>query len=105
MRLFHLIHRSDLEAAAPTGTIAPGPDGFVHLSADHQVAGTVARFYDEVPPGDLMVVEVDPDLTEGTLVWEEGEPGVLFPHLYGHIPLDSVVAVRVWTGSTVPDQP
>ena len=80
-RLYHLTLRDDLEAAAAHGQIAPGPEGFVHLSAGHQVAGTVARFYADVPPGELAVLELETDRLSA-VVWEEGEPGVEFPHLY-----------------------
>ena len=104
-RLYHLVLKGDLEVAADDGQIAPGPEGFVHLSADHQVTGTVDRFYADVPPGELVVLELETDRLSA-VVWEEGEPGVEFPHLYAPIALDTVAAVRIWSpelGATLLD--
>ncbi len=95
-RLYHLVLKSDLEAVAAEGRIDVGPEGFVHLSAGHQVAGTVGRFYADVPAGELLVLELEADRLSAVR-WEEGEPGVEFPHLYAPLALDTVAAVRQWT--------
>ncbi len=99
MPLFHIVSQGDWQAARRAGSYAPpslAREGFIHLSADAQVAGTLQRFYAGVPG--LVVLEVAEDLGEA-LVWEEGEPGVLFPHLYRALDPAEVVAVRsvdVW---------
>jgi len=103
MPLFHITAAADWEAALAAGRYAPPSldrEGFIHLSADGQVAGTLARFYADVP--DLVVLEVDDALGEA-LRWEEGEPGELFPHLYRALAPHEVLAVRDvarWGGST-----
>lgn len=65
-------------------------DGFVHLSAAHQVADTGARYFRDRPG--LMLLEVDPArLPPGALRWEVSRGGDRFPHLYADIPRDAVV--------------
>lgn len=64
-------------------------DGFVHLSAAHQVRETAARHF--AGRDDLVLIEVLPDrLTAGTLRWEPSRGGDLFPHVYGDIPVAAV---------------
>lgn len=66
-------------------------DGFVHLSARDQVAGTLATWF--VGAGPLVLLVVDPArLPDGALRWEASRGGALFPHL--HAPLDGDAVVR-----------
>ena len=45
-----------------------------------------------------MVLVVDPARLDAPLKWEVPEPGAEpFPHVYGPIPVDAVVAVEPWT--------
>lgn len=65
-------------------------DGFVHLSAAHQVQQTLALHFRG--RSGLMVLEVDPArLPQGALRWEPSRGGDLFPHLYADLPRESVV--------------
>lgn len=70
--------------------------GFVHCSSASQVAGVLARFY-AAYDGDLVLLTLDPDRLASPLTWEVGNPstGEEFPHLYGPITPDAVVATRV----------
>lgn len=64
-------------------------DGFVHLSAVHQVCETAIKHFAD--RDDLVLVEVLPDkLPEGTLKWEVSRGGDHFPHVYGDIPARAV---------------
>lgn len=64
-------------------------DGFVHLSAAHQVRETAARHFAD--RDDLVLVEVLPEaLRPGTLRWEVSRGGDRFPHVYGDIPIGAV---------------
>ena len=65
-------------------------DGFIHLSAPHQVEGTLAKHY----PGqeDLLLLALDPERLGPGLKWEPSRGGGMFPHLYGALPLNAVVA-------------
>lgn len=89
--LFKILGREAWAAADGCVPWAPidRSDGFVHLSAAHQVEETAAKHFAD--RGDLVLVEVLPDrLSEGTLRWEVSRGGDRFPHVYGDIPLDAV---------------
>jgi len=61
-------------------------DGFIHLSAADQVAGTLAKYFASEPS--IWLLPVDPDkLPADALVWEESRGGVRFPHLYADLSL------------------
>jgi glutathione S-transferase len=73
--------------------------GFIHFSNADQVERTFAKFYRDVP--DLVLLTVDADaLDPSALVDEPGDPGspVLFPHLYGALPIDAVTDVAPYPG-------
>jgi uncharacterized protein (DUF952 family) len=67
-------------------------DGFIHLSAPHQVAGTLAAHYPEKPGLVLLSLDAERLSAEanGALKWEASRDGALFPHLYGVLPLSVV---------------
>jgi uncharacterized protein (DUF952 family) len=103
--LFHIATRDGWSAARDAGRYtAPslGSEGFIHLSAPHQVLATANRFY--AGRHDLVVLVIDPRTVAPDLRWEEGEPGELFPHLYAPLELGAVRATcrlvstdGVWT--------
>lgn len=66
-------------------------DGFLHFSTAAQVAESAARHRAGEP--DLKMVQVDSARLGPALRWEPSRGGALFPHLYGPLPLDAVVAV------------
>jgi len=99
-RYLHLVTPAEWAASVAAGVHAPpslAAQGFVHLSTPAQVDRTVARHYADV--ADLLVVEVDPARLEAPVVFEEGEPGEWFPHLFGPLELAAVVDVRPWVES------
>jgi uncharacterized protein (DUF952 family) len=65
-------------------------DGFIHLSTADQLAGTVDKHFAGRP--DLHLAAVDLGSFGGSLRWEESRGGALFPHLYGPLLLETVVA-------------
>ena len=67
-------------------------DGFLHLSAGHQVAGTLAKYF--AGQRDLVLLAVDPDRLGAGLRWEKSRGGELFPHLYGPLDLDHVISIE-----------
>jgi uncharacterized protein (DUF952 family) len=67
-------------------------DGFIHLSARHQVEATLAKHY--AGQEDLLLLAVDPDKLGSALKWEEARGGDLFPHLYAPLPLDAILAAE-----------
>lgn len=68
--------------------------GFVHLSTPEQVHLPANRLF----PGrtDLVLLALDPARLSAPVQWEPGVPSdpqsMLFPHLYGPLPLEAVTA-------------
>ena len=67
-------------------------DGFIHLSAGHEVAGTLAKYF--AGQRDLVLLAVDPERLGAGLRWEKSRGGELFPHLYGPLDLDHVISIE-----------
>lgn len=66
-------------------------DGYIHLSASDQVAGTLAKHFP--PVGPLILLALDPArMPPGSLKWEVSRGGALFPHLYAPITSDMIRA-------------
>lgn len=62
--------------------------GFIHCSHTEQLVGVAnARFRGRT---DLLVLVIDETRLQAELREEEGEPGQLFPHIYGPLNLDAV---------------
>ncbi|MGW4480382.1 DUF952 domain-containing protein [Rhodococcus triatomae] len=70
-------------------------DGFVHLSTRDQVHLPANRLF--AGREDIVLLHLDPDRLGAEVRWEPGVPtdpaSMVFPHLYGPLPADSVVAV------------
>nr|WP_047167315.1 DUF952 domain-containing protein [Sphingomonas sp. Y57] len=65
-------------------------DGYVHLSTAAQLDETVAKHF--AGREGLFVAAVDLSTLGDALRWEPSRGGALFPHLYGMLTLDSVIA-------------
>ncbi|WP_460869429.1 DUF952 domain-containing protein [Rhodococcus aerolatus] len=95
--LLHLLPADDWAAAPDGGELRPASlaqQGFVHLSTAEQVALPATRLFRG--RDDLLLLVVDPDLLGAEVRWEPGLPSdpeeMRFPHLYGPLPFDAVVA-------------
>lgn len=66
-------------------------EGFIHLSTRDQVRWVAGNRY-RGQTG-LVLLAVDPTRLIAELRYEESVPGQSFPHLYGPLNLDAVVAV------------
>ena len=81
-------------AALEHGTFEGAPvdlaDGFVHLSTAEQVGETVAKHF--AGRADLAIATVDLDALGDAVRWEVSRGGARFPHLYGRLTLDVVLA-------------
>jgi uncharacterized protein (DUF952 family) len=64
-------------------------DGFIHFSTAEQVRDTAARHF--AGAADLVLVAVGAAALGDALRWEVSRGGDLFPHLYGALPLDTVL--------------
>ena len=102
--LVHLCGLEEWSRARSRGAIhpeAPGPDAkdkFIHLSTPDQVhlpANRIFRGRD-----DLVLLHIDPVLLESPVRWEPGvvtDPeSMLFPHLYGPLPVRAVIRVTAY---------
>jgi uncharacterized protein (DUF952 family)/ribosomal protein S18 acetylase RimI-like enzyme len=90
--LTHIIRAGEWRAALTAGHVAEATEGFVHLSTTGQVSATADRFYADCD--DLTLLAVEPARTHAEIRWEEGEPGQLFPHVYGPVPIAAVLAAE-----------
>ena len=77
-----------------TGTFKGAPvdlaDGYIHLSTAEQLTETVDRHF--AGQSGLWVVAVDLTAQDDPVKWEESRGGALFPHLYGALLLETVIA-------------
>jgi len=103
-RIYHITTRSAWEQAQSDGQYtAPSlqSEGFIHCSTSAQVVEVANAFYRDVP--NLVILCIEPDMLTSELKWEApAHPSAhadapsdaqLFPHVYGAINLDVVVAV------------
>lgn len=96
VRLFHLAEVDQWTAAGDEYVPAAfAAEGFVHCSYREQVAATRARHY--AGRTDLVLLEIDPARLRARVL-DEPSPttGELYPHIYGPINRDAVVAVHAF---------
>ena len=64
-------------------------DGYIHLSTQDQVQGTLDKHF----PGQkgLVIAEVDLTLLIDIIKWEVSRGGALFPHIYGALPMAAII--------------
>lgn len=93
--LYHLISRSWFDrqpADEPYFPASLAEEGFIHLSATPEQVAWVARtLYADVP--DLAVLVIDPARLSAPLRYDQTPDGV-FPHLYGALEREAIVAVE-----------
>jgi len=63
-------------------------DGFIHLSAAHQVRATAQKHFSG--KADLVLISVREESLSPGLKWEASRGGGLFPHIYGPLLLDAI---------------
>lgn len=92
--IVHLLSRRNWETAQSRGdyrAASLATEGFIHFSLPAQVQTVANTFYRELP--DPVLLWVDPNRLASELRWEAVERQ-LFPHLYGPLNLDAVLAVN-----------
>lgn len=67
-------------------------DGFIHFSTAEQVRETAAKHFAGVD--NLLFIAIDGASLGDGLKYEVSRGGALFPHLYGALPLTSVISVN-----------
>jgi uncharacterized protein (DUF952 family) len=103
--LVHLCSNDEWRSAQASGAHRPESltvSGFVHLSTPEQVHLPANRLY--AGRTDLVLLHIDPARLTSPVRWEPGvatDPdGMVFPHLYGALPVEAVINVTVYR----PDQ-
>ena len=100
--IWHITSRAAWEQARQAGvyrgdTLAT--EGFIHCSTAAQVMRVAnARFQGRT---DLILLVIDTGTLTPEVRWEAGEPGELFPHIYG--PLNVEAVSKVFTLEPGPD--
>ncbi|MDM4142951.1 MULTISPECIES: DUF952 domain-containing protein [Mycobacterium] len=98
--LVHLCGTEQWARARRLGGILPEDAGgdFIHLSTPDQVHLPANRLYRG--RDDLVLLHIDPTRLAAPVRWELGVPtdpeSMLFPHLYGPLPLAAVVRVTAY---------
>ena len=91
--IFHITERSAFAASLETGayeTDSLKKEGFLHCSTREQLAQTAARFFAGRSGLAILCIEA---ARLGVQLRYETADGEAFPHCYGAIPLDAIVAV------------
>jgi uncharacterized protein (DUF952 family) len=93
--LYKIMSRQEWETAQASGLYEGSEvdrrDGFIHLSAAHQVRATVQKHFSG--KANLLLVSVAEEALNPNLKWEVSRGGDLFPHIYGIFPLSAVSEV------------
>jgi 2-haloacid dehalogenase len=99
--IFHITERVNWEAAQSSGDfvwssrhLSYDQQGFVHCSFADQVEGVLANIYADLPPGDLVLLELDPARLDVPVIVEDLGAGAGYPHIYAPLPISGVTAVR-----------
>ena len=79
-------------AGAFDGAPVDHADGFIHFSTASQVRETAARHF--AGQAELLLIAVEASSLGDALRWEVSRGGDRFPHLYGAMPLGSVLWVQ-----------
>jgi uncharacterized protein (DUF952 family) len=92
-QIYHLVPPSTWNAGgdAPYGAASLEIEGFIHCSYADQVARVANLFYADQP--ELLVLCIDPGRLAHAVRDEDVGAGERFPHVYGPIEREAVVAV------------
>jgi uncharacterized protein (DUF952 family) len=97
--ILHITTPEAHAAAQETGRLAAPSletEGFIHCSTARQVVATADRIFRG--QGDLLLLEIDPERLDAPLRYERAtDVGDDFPHIYGTLNLDAVVATHTLT--------
>ena len=96
MPIYKIMPRALWQDAQNKGVFIGAPvdlaDGYIHFSTAAQVRETAAKHF--ATQDDLLLLTINDQALGPALIYEPSRGGDLFPHLYGPLPLDAVVAVH-----------
>ncbi|EFO34300.1 conserved hypothetical protein [Roseibium sp. TrichSKD4] len=94
--IFKILPRTMWQDAVAAGKFTGAPvdlaDGYIHFSTAEQAEETAAKHF--VGQTDLVLVACDADVLGAALKWEPSRGGVLFPHLYDTLSVQSAHWVK-----------
>jgi uncharacterized protein (DUF952 family) len=95
-RLFHITTAAEFDTARAHGEYRPATfaeEGFIHCSYERQVLATAERIFRG--RDGLVLVEIDARRLTCAVIVENLAGGVEgYPHIYGPLPMDAVLAVH-----------
>ena len=93
--MYHITRTQDWQKAQAEGSYQADSllkEGFIHCSDQEQIIATANRYYRGA--GGLLLLKIDETRLQAGVRRENLEGGsILFPHIYGPLNLDAVVAV------------
>ena len=94
--VYKIVAVADWQQATQSGGYAGSADdirdGFIHLSARHQLRGTLEKHFKH--KNGLLLIAFEENKLGSALRWELLRGGELFPHLYGDLPSSHVLWQR-----------
>jgi len=91
---YKILTSEQMTALETDGSFAGAPvdvqDGYIHLSTGAQLKETLDKHF--AGQDGLWLAAVDLDALGDSVKWEPSRGDQLFPHIYGALPLDAVIA-------------
>jgi uncharacterized protein (DUF952 family) len=91
---YKVLTAEQMAALERDGSLAGAPvdlaDGYIHLSTAAQLQETLDKHF--AGQDGLWLAAVDLEALGEAVKWEPSRGGQLFPHIYGPLPLDAVIA-------------
>jgi uncharacterized protein (DUF952 family) len=91
---FKVLLPSELVALECAGSFAGAADdvaeGFIHMSTAEQLDRTLRKHF--AGNNEVCIAAIDLEALGDRVRWEPSKGGQLYPHLYGPLPLDAVIA-------------
>ena len=92
MIIYHMCKAEEWQAAEAAGVYGGSSqdiaDGFIHFSTAEHIVASAAKH--RAGQDGLILLSVDPDPLGDAVKWEEARGGILFPHVYGGLPVSAV---------------
>lgn len=93
--IYHLLTPEDWRACGDRTSYRPASlakEGFIHCSTRDQLLDTAMRYFDHRP--ELLVLVIEPGRVVPNILYEgSAERGQAFPHIYGALNRDAILAV------------
>lgn len=100
--IHHLVAAADYQAGSVYQPRSLSDEGFIHCTLDTDLLLHIANAFYRAQPGEFLVLVIDPERVTAEVRYEPPMPppdagplvGQLFPHIYGPLNPEAVVAVR-----------